>query len=148
RVLAPAGDGGGDDARPGRRGGEARPDRGADRRRSAGGGGAEPRPDRRRGGGARRGTEPHGSRVPTRAHTAQHDRQLRGERSARRARGRENRRGHLHHAPGSPAGGRGGLTRVLALFGPTASGKSAVAEEIARRISAEHVSADAMQAYR
>jgi tRNA dimethylallyltransferase len=37
---------------------------------------------------------------------------------------------------------------VLAIFGPTASGKSAVAGEIARRISAEVVSADAMQAYR
>jgi tRNA dimethylallyltransferase len=36
----------------------------------------------------------------------------------------------------------------VALFGPTASGKSAVAEEIARRIPAELVSADAMQAYR
>jgi tRNA dimethylallyltransferase len=38
--------------------------------------------------------------------------------------------------------------RVLAIFGPTASGKSAVAEEIARRIPAELVSADAMQVYR
>jgi tRNA dimethylallyltransferase len=37
---------------------------------------------------------------------------------------------------------------VLAIFGPTASGKSAVAEEIARRIPAELVSADSMQAYR
>jgi tRNA dimethylallyltransferase len=37
---------------------------------------------------------------------------------------------------------------VIAIFGPTASGKSAVAEEIARRIPAELVSADAMQAYR
>lgn len=37
---------------------------------------------------------------------------------------------------------------ILAIFGPTASGKSAVAEEIARRIPAELVSADAMQAYR
>ena len=37
---------------------------------------------------------------------------------------------------------------MLALFGPTASGKSAVAEEIARRIPGELVSADAMQAYR
>jgi tRNA dimethylallyltransferase len=36
---------------------------------------------------------------------------------------------------------------VLALFGPTASGKSGVAEEIARRIPAEIVSADSMQAY-
>jgi tRNA dimethylallyltransferase len=38
--------------------------------------------------------------------------------------------------------------RVVAIFGPTASGKSAVAEEIARRIPAELVSADAIQVYR
>src|ERR687885_1165832 len=38
--------------------------------------------------------------------------------------------------------------RVLAIFGPTASGKSAVAEELARRIPAELVSADSMQLYR
>jgi tRNA dimethylallyltransferase len=37
---------------------------------------------------------------------------------------------------------------VLAIFGPTASGKSAVAEALAERIPAELVSADAMQAYR
>ncbi len=37
---------------------------------------------------------------------------------------------------------------VLAIFGPTASGKSAVAEAVAGRIPAEVVSADAMQAYR
>jgi len=37
---------------------------------------------------------------------------------------------------------------VLALFGPTASGKSAIAEAIATRIPAELVSADAMQVYR
>ena len=37
---------------------------------------------------------------------------------------------------------------VLAVFGSTASGKSAVAEEIAKRIPAELVSADAMQVYR
>jgi tRNA dimethylallyltransferase len=37
---------------------------------------------------------------------------------------------------------------VVAIFGPTASGKSDVAEEIARRIPAELVSADAMQVYR
>jgi tRNA dimethylallyltransferase len=40
------------------------------------------------------------------------------------------------------------VARVLAIFGPTASGKSAVAEEVARRIPAELVSADAMQVYR
>jgi tRNA dimethylallyltransferase len=37
---------------------------------------------------------------------------------------------------------------VLAIFGPTASGKSAVADELARRIPAELVSADSMQVYR
>jgi tRNA dimethylallyltransferase len=37
---------------------------------------------------------------------------------------------------------------VLAIFGPTASGKSAVAEAIAEQIPAELVSADAMQVYR
>jgi tRNA dimethylallyltransferase len=36
---------------------------------------------------------------------------------------------------------------VIAIFGPTASGKSAVAEEVAERIPAELVSADAMQVY-
>jgi tRNA dimethylallyltransferase len=40
------------------------------------------------------------------------------------------------------------VARVLAIFGPTASGKTAVAEEVARRTPAELVSADAMQVYR
>src|SRR3954454_15197878 len=48
-------------------------------------------------------------------------------------------------SPG-PAGGF--VADVLAIFGPTASGKSAVAEEVACLIPAELVSADAMQAYR
>lgn len=37
---------------------------------------------------------------------------------------------------------------VIAIFGPTASGKTAVAEALARRIPAEIVSADSMQVYR
>ena len=37
---------------------------------------------------------------------------------------------------------------VLAIFGPTASGKTAVAEEIAGRIPATLISADSMQVYR
>jgi tRNA dimethylallyltransferase len=41
-----------------------------------------------------------------------------------------------------------GVTQVIAIFGPTASGKSAVAEAISERIPAEVVSADAMQVYR
>jgi tRNA dimethylallyltransferase len=36
---------------------------------------------------------------------------------------------------------------VIGIFGPTASGKSAVAAEVARRIPADVVSADAMQVY-
>jgi tRNA dimethylallyltransferase len=40
------------------------------------------------------------------------------------------------------------VARVLAIFGPTASGKTAVAEEVARLIPAELLSADAMQVYR
>ena len=40
------------------------------------------------------------------------------------------------------------MADVLAIFGPTASGKSAVAEEVARLTPAELVSADAMQVYR
>jgi tRNA dimethylallyltransferase len=40
------------------------------------------------------------------------------------------------------------LPDVLAIFGPTASGKSDVAEELSARIPAELVSADAMQLYR
>ena len=40
------------------------------------------------------------------------------------------------------------LPAVLAIFGPTASGKSAVAAAVADRVPAEIVSADAMQVYR
>jgi tRNA dimethylallyltransferase len=39
-------------------------------------------------------------------------------------------------------------TEVLALFGPTASGKTAVAEALVERLRAEIVSADSMQVYR
>jgi tRNA dimethylallyltransferase len=40
------------------------------------------------------------------------------------------------------------VSEVIAVFGPTASGKSAVAEVLADRLGTEVVSADAMQAYR
>ena len=50
--------------------------------------------------------------------------------------------GHLEEAASGPG------SRVLAIFGPTASGKTAVAEAIAERIPAELVSADSMQVYR
>ena len=48
----------------------------------------------------------------------------------------------------SSAGNRSLPPDVLALFGPTASGKTAVAEAIAARIPAGLVSADSMQVYR
>lgn len=40
------------------------------------------------------------------------------------------------------------MSSVLAVFGPTASGKTAVAEAVADRVPAELISADAMQVYR
>ena len=40
------------------------------------------------------------------------------------------------------------MERVLALVGPTAAGKSAVALELAQRLDAEIVSADSRQVYR
>src|SRR3954447_23495289 len=43
---------------------------------------------------------------------------------------------------------RGMAARVIAIFGPTASGKTSVAEAIAERIPAELISADSMQVYR
>jgi len=49
---------------------------------------------------------------------------------------------------GTNSSGQGREGLVLAVFGPTASGKSAVAEALTHRITAEVVSADAMQAYR
>ena len=48
----------------------------------------------------------------------------------------------------STAGRQSPYLSVVAIFGPTASGKSAVAEAIAERIPAELVSADSMQVYR
>ena len=40
------------------------------------------------------------------------------------------------------------MVAVIAVFGPTASGKTAVAEEVAHRVGSEVVSCDAMQVYR
>ncbi len=48
----------------------------------------------------------------------------------------------------STAGRQSPLPDIVAIFGPTGSGKSAVAEAIAERIPAELVSADSMQVYR
>ena len=40
------------------------------------------------------------------------------------------------------------MVAVIAVFGPTASGKTAVAEAIADRLGTEVVSCDALQVYR
>jgi tRNA dimethylallyltransferase len=48
----------------------------------------------------------------------------------------------------APIGRRDAKPLVLAIYGPTASGKSAVAEALARRIPAEAVAADSAQLYR
>ena len=40
------------------------------------------------------------------------------------------------------------MVAVIAVFGPTASGKTAVADEVADRLGTEVVSCDAMQVYR
>src|SRR5687767_15607980 len=48
----------------------------------------------------------------------------------------------------STAGRQSPFPDVLAIFGPTASGKTEIAEAIAARIPAELVSADSMQVYR
>ena len=53
----------------------------------------------------------------------------------------------MHLAPQSRETAAARVT-VLGIFGPTGSGKSAVAEEIARRTPADLVSADSMQVYR
>jgi tRNA dimethylallyltransferase len=52
------------------------------------------------------------------------------------------------HPEGGTANGAFVAKTVLAIFGPTASGKTAVAEELAERIPAEIISADSMQVYR
>ena len=53
-------------------------------------------------------------------------------------------------APPSPRGGegRGEGVRLLVIAGPTASGKTALALEVARRLNAEIISADSQQVYR
>ncbi|MBA3409834.1 MAG: (d)CMP kinase, partial [Geodermatophilaceae bacterium] len=40
------------------------------------------------------------------------------------------------------------MSRVLAIVGPTATGKSDLAVEVARQVDAEVVNADSMQLYR
>src|SRR5581483_367244 len=56
--------------------------------------------------------------------------------------------GRWAHGRGARCGALSPAVTVLGIFGPTASGKTAVAEAIARRIPAELISADSAQLYR
>ena len=68
---------------------------------------------------------------------------LHGRRACRRPAGRPTRERPRSSIPVTSA-----RIEVVAVFGPTASGKSAVAEAVAERLGTDVVSADAMQVYR
>ena len=55
---------------------------------------------------------------------------------------------NLTSLPPSPAGQRGKLPLIITITGPTASGKSALALDLAERLQTEILSADSMQVYR
>ncbi|MBC7293484.1 MAG: (d)CMP kinase, partial [Thermoleophilia bacterium] len=48
----------------------------------------------------------------------------------------------------SASGGKSGPGLVIAIFGPTGTGKTAVAVEVARRLDVRVISCDSMQVYR
>ena len=105
-----------------------------------------------RAGGAGRGAEPHRRRAAARPHARQQDRQLPRRRRGRRPGGRADRAIDVADAR-RPRGHRARSrpdvrARVVALFGPTASGKSGAAIALAARTGGEIVSCDAMQLYR
>src|SRR5262249_20333945 len=96
-------------------------------------------------------SEPLRAVASERTDAPKHNGQLHRLRSCRVACGRAHRRRHLDDAPRCGAGGGSGIAHpreVFAIFGPTASGKSAVAEALADALGTEVVSADSMQAYR
>ena len=133
--------------------GQARAARAARRGRAAHRGGAQRRARRAGRAGARRGAEPNGRDAAPRPHAPQHDRGLHGLGAGRRPRRRGDRGIDLDDAARLRRHRRSRLTAaamvaVIAVFGPTASGKTAVAEEVADRLGSEVVSCDAMQVYR
>ena len=110
--------------------------------------GAERRARRGRGGGARRGTVAHRRLAGPRPDASKHDGQLHRRCGSGRARHGADRLGDLDDASGNAASTHPGLTPVVALFGPTASGKSAVARTLLDRLDATVVSADSAAVYR
>ena len=111
-------------------------------------------------GGPRRGPQPQRPGAPARPHPPQQDGQLRGRRArpASWSRSRSTRR-HVDdprrpRAPAQPRGLRRAAPReVLAIFGPTAVGKTGVAIEVAELLRERGedpvaVSCDALQVYR
>ena len=93
------------------------------------------------------GAEPYRCRDPPGPDAQEHHGQLHRECERRRAGRRRASRARARRRCAARSS-RPLPPDVLAIFGPTASGKSVVAEELARRIPAELVSADAMQLYR
>ena len=88
-----------------------------------------------------------------RPHPPQQDGQLRGHGRARRAGRGGDHRGHVDHALGARETAQQSPLKVLAIFGPTGVGKTAVAIATADRLRERGedpvaVSCDALQVYR
>ena len=134
---------------------EARADGAPRRARPAAGARARRALRRPHDGGPGRGPEPDRRVAAARPDPAQQDGQLRRHRRTRRA-GRGGDHGRdLDDAlrPGAPAQPRGLRGRILALFGPTAVGKTGVAIEVAERLRERGedpvaVNCDSIQVYR
>ena len=158
-VFSPAArDRGGDAGRPGSARGQARAD-GAPRR-----GGPAPRPRARpalrrpHDGGPGRGHQPHRRDPAARPQPPQQGGQLRRHRGGRRAgrgrdRGRDLADAHRPRAAAQPRAPSAGPMRALAIFGPTAVGKTGVAIEVAdllreRGEDPVAISCDSIQVYR
>src|SRR4029453_9762693 len=75
-----------------------------------------------------------------------HRRRARRRRQSRPAQLRPNREGRARRIIGGTASGW--MTRAFFIVGPTATGKSEIAADVAREVGAEIVSADAFQIYR
>ena len=104
--------------------------------------------------GPRGRPEPDRPDAAARPNPSEHDGGLHRNRRGRRPRRRRDRGVDLddasrpHRLAPCPPDRRSRWSQVIAVFGPTASGKTAVAETIADRLGTEVVSCDALQVYR
>src|SRR6266545_3684277 len=138
RLLTPAGDGGGDDARAGSGGGQAGADRAPRGGRSAQRARAQPGADRPSRGSAGRRGEPHRLDAPARPDAPQHHGQLRRDDGAGRTGGREDRGRDLDHPPGHRAGR---CCSVVATCAGTGVSTSATSEATEPRTAPRRASA-------